>query len=267
MGKHAMAGLDKAIYFLSLRIKLIIHNLKNNRRKKYNRVKQKYLYASPVGKAGKDFLKKIITKLGKDDFDYLIFSYDGTDFSEDIFRGCSIIHDKGLKWYFAKKYLTPKFCRNYDYIFFWDEDIDIDNFSYTDFIEIMKRNNLELAHPACSLDSDCPHQINFQDKRYAVGRYSDFIEIMAQVFTSKAWESYWKMIEAEYNFWGWGYTHIANSFCKYSSTAIIDSQVIKHTRPLRKVLIDDVAEKQMQAFLKKYAKYRKTMFLVFGKLK
>ena len=186
----------------------------------------KNLYVSPVGNKGKKYLKKIIKKFGYQDFDYLIFVYDDTKFNEKIFQNCKFICEKGKRWYFMKKYATPEYCKEYDYIFVWPDDIDIDNFSYKNFIDIMERNNLEMAQPALSHKSHYSHSITLkQDKK--LGRLTDFVEIMVPVFSREAWSKFYEMME-DYNYCGWGYDDFAKSFCRYKNMGIVDCETVTH---------------------------------------
>jgi len=243
--------------------KTLIFNLQKI--KKTKREKLKCLYASPVGKEGKSFLAKIIQKFGYEDFGYLIFVYDGTEFDEEIYRGCSFIYEKGFRWYFSKKYVTPDYCKKYDYIFFWADDLDVDNFSYKNFIEIMERNNLENAQPALSNNSYYGLGITLKNEKYNIGRYTDFVENMATVFTRDAWTKYWNMMEKDYNFWGWGYPALAKSFCGYKNMGVVDCETIIHTRPVR--TMNTIAPKERDIFLEKNKKYKRAMKISYGKLK
>ncbi len=191
--------------------------------------KGKFLYASPVGKNGKENLAKVIEKFGHRDFDYLIFVYDDTLFDEEIFRPCNFVREKGLKWFFMKKYLTPEFCKKYSYFFIWDDDIDVEHFSYEEFIKIMKANRLELAQPALE-GGNATHEITLKRKK-GIGRLVDFVEIMVPVFTQQAWIRWWYMMESDTNFWGFGYDDLARSFCGYKRMGIIDAQAIHHMNP------------------------------------
>ncbi len=189
----------------------------------------KILYASPVGAKGKPYLAKVIHRFGHENFDYLIFAYDDTSFDEPVFEKCKIIREKGILCYFYKKYLTPEYCQGYDYIFPWVDDIDIHDFSYQNFLDIFERNKLDMAQPALSHISVYSHDITLQHPS-PVGRFTDFAEVMVQVFTRDAWTRYWKMMEADHNFWGWGYDHLAKSYCHLQNVGIIDCEPVIHMR-------------------------------------
>lgn len=227
-------------------------------------IRQKFLYVSAVGQQGKNFLATVIQRFGYKDFDYLIFVYDNTDFHEEIFKGCRFIYEAGLKWQFARKYLTEEYCKKYDYIFIWDDDIDVNNFSYKKFIEIMQKNSLELAQPALSRESYYSHKITLQDKAGKIGRYVDFVEVMIPVFRRDAWIKFRKMFDEETQS-GWGYDFLANFFCKFKRMGIVDCETVTHTRPIRSNNTD--APRQMEALFKKFKGCKLSMKVNYGWLK
>lgn len=224
----------------------------------------RFLYASPVDKDGKAWLKKIIERFGFDQFDYIIFVYDDVPFDEEIFRKCTIIREKGKHFYFLKKYITQEVCNQYDYIFLWCDDIDVSDFDPNVFIKIMQTNNLQIAQPALTLDSYFTWDITLQDKRYKVGRYVDFVEIMVPVFSPQAWGRFWNMIELDRNYRGWGYDLFARSFCRYTNMGIIDCQPVRHVRPVGQRCTD--AKQDKEYITNKYAVYRIAEKISYGKL-
>lgn len=210
--------------------------------------RRKCLFAVPVGDAGKPFLEKIIRKFGHENFDYLVFLWEGTDLSEDVFKKCRIIREPGIKWYFLKKYLTPAVCAPYDYVFTWDDDIEVDDFSVERFLDIMEHNHLELAQPALTRDSYHIHGMVL-GRTGKVGRYTDFVEIMVPVFKKDAWVKYWNILEPDWNYWGWGYDDMANSLCGYRFTGIIDCELVRHAKICRK---NPEAKKECDLFVAKH---------------
>ena len=256
---------DRISFFLyrwRLRVVTLCHNLLC--RTKKNNKKLKCLYASPVGHSGKPFLAKIIERFGHEDFDYLIFSYDETRFDEPIFHGCQIIREKGLRWYFMKKYVTPEFCQKYDYIFLWADDIDVSGFDQQRFLDIVRRNNLQMAQPALTRDSYYDVDVTLQDTRFKIGRYTDYVEQMIPVFTREAWVRYWNVMEDSYNFWGWAYPRLAKSVCRFANMGIIDSLPVRHTRPTRSKMTTAPIEADM--VFKKYKRHPQAKKICYGSL-
>lgn len=195
--------------------------------------KGKFLYVSAVGAAGKELLAKLIENFGHDDFDYLIFVYDQTDFNDEVFSKCHFIYEKGMKWQLARKYLTAEYCKNYPYIFIWDDDIDSSDFSYKNFVRIMENNNLELAQPALSSHSFYSHELTLRNNMTKVGRYTDFVEVMVMVFRQDAWPRFFKMVSSTDQSRGWGFDLLAKSVCKYTNMGIVDAENVTHTRPVQ----------------------------------
>lgn len=188
----------------------------------------RYLYACAADSRGKEFIRQVIEKFGHEDFDYLIFVYDDTRFDEEVFRQCRFIYEKGLKWQFCKKFLTPGFIAGYAYIFVWDDDIELLDFSYRDFIKIMRRNALDMAQPALSRDSYATHKITLARRGNKIGRLTDFVEIMVPVFTAEAWIKFWKMLGQDAG-WGWGYDMVAKKALGFKM-GIVDCQQVRHAR-------------------------------------
>jgi hypothetical protein len=266
MGRKTSSSLKWSIAKVLECIKLrALTNQYNSRKYNFEAPGKKYLYVSPVGENGKIFLAKIIKRFGNEHFDYLIFNFDNATFNETIYSNCRVIHEKGFKWNFAVKYLTADYCRQYDFLFIWDDDIDIDDFMYTNFIEIMDRNNLEIAQPALSHKSYYSHAITLHDKRYRIGRYTDFVEVMAPVFRNDAWLKFRNMVSENDNPWGWGYDLLAKSYCRYANMGIVDCETVTHTRPLRSIYTD--ARNDMQVFFKKYPGYRHAQHISYAKLR
>jgi hypothetical protein len=227
--------------------------------------KQKFLYVSFVGKYGKELLAKVIRQFGYEDFDYLIFVYDNAEFREEIYNRCNFIYQNGIKWQFLRKYLTYDRYKKYDYIFLWDDDLDIGKFSYKNFIEIMKRNDLEIAQPALTDNSYYSHKLTLKNEKHKIGRYTDFVEVMAPVFSRDAWSRYRNMIESNPNSWGWGYDLLAKSVCKYKNMGIVDCESITHTRPIRSKNTN--APEEMKMLFKIFKGYRLAKKVAYKRLK
>lgn len=221
----------------------------------------KALYAAPIGAAGKELLARLIGRLGHDDFDYLIFVYDGCPFDEPIFSRCTFIHEPGIVYQYFKKYLTPERCSAYDFIVLGIEDVAIDDFCWPRFAAIMECNRLDMASPALSARSHSPHAIMFQQPG-RVGRLVDVIEVFLTVFDARAWPAFRSLIEDHTNYWGWGYVQLAQSACGYKM-GIVDSETITVTRP---PTFKQACQDEMRHFLRSHAQYRRARFCCYGEL-
>ncbi len=190
---------------------------------------KKSLYVSPVGAYGKKLLQRVIQRFGHGNFDFFIMVYDDTDLSDAIFSRCKIVHDKRSLFPQVKNFITPDIAQNYEYIFFWVDDIDILGFNPQHFLSIMRRYGLEVAQPALSPDSIISHPVTVHQST-KIGRYTDFVEQMVPVFTAEAWGKFWKLIEKDKYAWGWGYDMLAYGVCGFLKMAVIDAEIVKHLK-------------------------------------
>lgn len=185
----------------------------------------------PVGGAGKRWLAEIITRFGTAGFDYLILAYDDTRFDEPVFAPCEIVRCAGLKWQLVQRHLPPERVAPYAFVFVWDDDLDPRPFDPRAFLDVMARNGLELAQPALTRDSHFSHLLTLQSDA-PVGRFTDFVEIMAPVFRADAWARFWSLLDPERTHWGWGLDVFARSLCDFRRMGIVDCQPVRHTRPI-----------------------------------
>ncbi|XP_040862755.1 uncharacterized protein [Glycine max] len=64
---------------------------------------------------------------------------------------------RSLARWFAKRFLHPDIVSIYDYIFLWDEDLGVEHFSPSRYVEIIKREGLEISQPALDPNSTKIH--------------------------------------------------------------------------------------------------------------
>ena len=57
---------------------------------------------------------------------------------------------KQSKWWFAKRFLHPDVVEPYDFVFLWDEDIDVetDSFDANEYLRIARVNKLHISQPS-----------------------------------------------------------------------------------------------------------------------
>jgi len=227
--------------------------------------KRKHLFITSVKVGDYDYVAKIINRFGHEDFDYIVVAFDKVPITHEAYAKCKIIYEEGLYFKFLKKYLTPDVAKNYSYLFLWDNDIDVDHFSYKNFIEIMKRNNLQMAQPALSHRSYYTFNLTLKDSNSLVGRYTDFVEVMAPIVKSEDWPIYWEMIRENYNQWGWGYDSYARAYCHYKNIGVIDQETVTHTRPLRGEKVD--SRGGYEQLKKEFNRYMLAKIISYGQLK
>ncbi|MFX1295159.1 MAG: DUF707 domain-containing protein [Promethearchaeota archaeon] len=233
----------------------------------------KYLFTSSVEKCCKKSLKRIIKRFGYEDFDYIIYGYDDTEFNEKIFKYCNFIYEKEKsEWDVLGKSITPEICKKYDYIFMWISDIDLNNFSYKNFINIMKHNNLEIAQPALSYKSYYNYLITLKNKNYKIGRLTDFVEAMVPVFSKDAYIKFWKIIIEDLfldtyrkSHFYWGFDILAKSICEYKKMGIIDCETVTNTKLIQSHKSEELLD--IEKFFKKYSSYKHSEQIIYGSLK
>lgn len=211
----------------------------------------------PLGKSGINNFKKIYDKL----YDNFLFKivvgiYDDLDLTKEIQdvennKYITWFYSKGQKWQFIYNHLNPnnklletaKLNYNPDYILLWDDDLTIcDNFDFNDFMNIVKKNNLEVFQPSFTSNSITAHNVVYKDEKYQhCGRRTNFVEIMCPGYS---WPAYNKLFQyiSEKTIWGWGV-----DFIPWTKIGIVDKYTVAHTRPIR-----SNAFKEMQDFFKKH---------------
>ncbi|WP_280152487.1 DUF707 domain-containing protein [Piscinibacter sp. XHJ-5] len=222
----------------------------------------KYLYAAPIGESGKAQLEKLLARLDPAQFDFLIFVYDGYRFDGEIFSRCRFIHEQGIVYHFFKKYVTPELAAQYDVIFLGVEDVEIDDFDSRRFLDVMKRNRLDMAAPALSGRSITPHRIMYR-RDPGVGRLVDVIEIFLTAFDARAWPRFWALIDADRNHWGWGYVQLAQSCCEFKM-GLVDCETVSVLRP---PTFKKEAQDEMHALFARHPECRRASFVSYGKLR
>ncbi|PKI37767.1 hypothetical protein CRG98_041848 [Punica granatum] len=110
-----------------------VHSSSQNLTSKSERSKLSMnLLAMTAGIEQKDNVNKIVMKFMLNNFTVMIFHYDGVVDEWNKFEWSSrAIHVSAVsqtKWWFAKRFLHPDIVSEYEYIFLWDEDLEVDNF-------------------------------------------------------------------------------------------------------------------------------------------
>ena len=137
-------------------------------------------------------------------------------------------------------HLLPDALAEYDFIFFWDDDIDVKDFDPGRFVAIMQTNRLDAAQPAIesrhplshgiTARRPCPPPLRIdggETTLAVVGRLTNFVEIMVPVFSSRAWRELYHYLDPN-NVSGWGY-----DFVPLGRKGIVDVVPVEHTRPVQ----------------------------------
>ena len=103
---------------------------------------QRNLLVLTVGMKQKAGVDSIVRAFDLTQFTVVLFHYDGAvDGWDDLPWSEDAIHvsaKKQSKWWFAKRFLHPDVVEPYDYVFLWDEDIDVvtDGFDAREYLRI-----------------------------------------------------------------------------------------------------------------------------------
>jgi hypothetical protein len=187
-------------------------------------------------------------------FIVMLFHYDGeVDGWRDLEWSGRAIHvgvRDQTKWWFAKRFLHPDLVAEYDYVFLWDEDIEVDSFDPLRYLRVVREERLEISQPALDRRSQIHHRLTARaarsggvHRRYyktsGHGRCygnstgppcAGWVEMMVPVFSRAAWRCAWHMIQNDLIYaWGMDYKL---GYCaqgdRSRNVGVVDSQYVLH---------------------------------------
>ncbi|KAJ9698088.1 hypothetical protein PVL29_007275 [Vitis rotundifolia] len=210
--------------------------------------KPKYLVVFTVGLDQRKNIDESVKKFSED-FQILLFHYDGRTSEWDQFEWSkTAIHvsaRKQTKWWYAKRFLHPDVVAAYDYIFIWDEDLDVKHFNGEKYIELVKKHGLEISQPGLEPNNGLTWQMTKRRGDREVHKITEekpgwcsdphlppcaaFVEIMAPVFSREAWRCVWHMIQNDLVH-GWGLDFALRRCVEpaHEKIGVVDSQWIIH---------------------------------------
>uniref|UniRef100_A0A0D9WXY1 Uncharacterized protein n=1 Tax=Leersia perrieri TaxID=77586 RepID=A0A0D9WXY1_9ORYZ len=217
--------------------------------------KTKSLLAIPVGIKNKAAVDKLVSKFPADEFAVILFHYDGAvEQWGDVesLQGRAVVHVAAAgqtKWWFAKRFLHPDVVAEYDHVFLWDEDVEVDAFDPLRYLDVVRREGLEISQPALARGSEIHHgitarQLNGGDvhRRFyrAAGPRCDegsaappctgWVEMMVPVFSRAAWRCAWGMVQNDLVH-GWGLDYKLG-YCAGGDwtvkVGVVDSEYVLH---------------------------------------
>ncbi|CAN1284271.1 hypothetical protein LINPERPRIM_LOCUS18569 [Linum perenne] len=214
----------------------------------------RYLLAMAVGITQKRNVDIVVRKFLPANFSVMLFHYDGNlDGWWDLEWSSKAVHivaHNQTKWWFAKRFLHPAVVSIYDYIFLWDEDLGVQHFRPTRYLNIVRSEGLEISQPALDPNStEIHHRITirarmkkFHRRVYDVRgkvKCSDasdgppctgFVEGMAPVFSRSAWYCAWHLIQNDLVH-GWG-MDMKLGYCaqgdRTKKVGVVDSEYVVH---------------------------------------
>lgn len=210
---------------------------------------KKYLVVFAVGIRQKHTVNECVSRFS-DNFTIVLFHYDGksTDWDLEFEWSRQAIHvsvRKQTKWWFAKRFLHPDVVAPYEYVFIWDEDLGVENFNAEEYIKIVRKHGLEISQPA--LDPSSQGRISWAiSKKRASGEVhwgiekaewscgyggppcEAFVEIMAPVFSRKAWRCVWYLVQNDLVH-GWGLDFALRRCAEgRNKIGVVDAQWLVH---------------------------------------
>ncbi|XP_066313184.1 uncharacterized protein [Miscanthus floridulus] len=223
------------------------------RKENGNGRQSKSLLAIPVGIKQKAVVDKLVSKFPEAKFIVMLFHYDGeVDGWRDLEWSGRAIHvavRDQTKWWFAKRFLHPDLVVEYDYVFLWDEDIEVDSFDPLRYLRIVRKEGLEISQPALDRRSQIHHQLtararsgNVHRRYYKTNGHgrcygnstgppcTGWVEMMVPVFSRAAWRCAWHMIQNDLVYaWGMDYKL---GYCaqgdRSRNVGVVDSEYVLH---------------------------------------
>uniref|UniRef100_A0A0A9G363 Uncharacterized protein n=1 Tax=Arundo donax TaxID=35708 RepID=A0A0A9G363_ARUDO len=214
--------------------------------------KKKSLLAVPVGIKNKDVVDKLVSKFPAADFAVMLFHYDGAvEQWGDLEWSRHAVHVAApgqAKWWFPKRFLHPDVVAEYEYVFLWDEDIEVDAFDPVRYLDVVKKEGLEVSQPALDHRSEIHHAITVRTltpTEDGVHRHvrdlrctgentgppcAGWVEMMVPVFSRAAWCCVWSMVQNDL-IHGWGLDYMLG-YCaqgdRTRNVGVVDSEYVLH---------------------------------------
>ncbi|KAJ1288488.1 hypothetical protein BS78_02G093400 [Paspalum vaginatum] len=214
----------------------------------------KSLLAIPVGIKNKETVDRLVSKFPAADFTVMLFHYDGAveqwgDLAWSR-RAVRVAAEGQTKWWFAKRFLHPGVVAEYEYVFVWDEDVEVDAFDPVRYLGVVRREGLEVSQPALDRRSEIHHAITARallptedgvHRRVRGARCggagseggppcAGWVEVMVPVFSRAAWRCAWRMVQNDL-IHGWGLDYRLG-YCAQGDRAlnvgVVDSEYVLH---------------------------------------
>lgn len=168
--------------------------------------------------------------MGEANFDLLVAAYEtGVPHGQNELS--VFLPGRKIAGYYALFQCRPEIATQYDLIALIDDDIEATKADFNRLFEIGRKYKLDLFQPSLSLDSYFSYAATLVSSKRYVLRYTNTVEMMCPVFSSRCLQSALKLF-------GLGYeTGIDLLWTRLNDTpwlryAIVDDVVVRHTRPV-----------------------------------
>jgi hypothetical protein len=137
----------------------------------------------------------------------------------------------GPKWTGVRElFATWQGWRNYDYIWFPDDDIFASQGTIDEMFRIAQALALDLCAPALHEASYYGHYSTMRNRR-CFARRTGFVEIMMPCFSRRGLEKLLPTLDLSTTGWAWGLDALWPKLLEYRNVGIIDATPVLHTRP------------------------------------
>jgi hypothetical protein len=144
---------------------------------------------------------------------------------------------KGGKWDGIFQFFSdfPQALSQYDYFWLVDDDIETDTQQVNALFDYVREHQFELAQPALTMDSYFSHRLTLCCPGF-LHRHTNLVEIMAPVLSARVLASALPYFEHTRSGFGidWYWQRLVER--PESAIAIIDAIAVRHARPLRQHL-------------------------------
>jgi hypothetical protein len=156
-------------------------------------VKGKALLAMPVGAEAAERVDALVNAFGFEHFDFMFFVYDAEEpggvWEEYMWynRVKFVYMPKTGKWSYAKRFMSPDVVHDYEFIFFWDDDIALTSgVNPTQYLSLVQRLGIEISQPVVSLNGHYCNQGLCEDSGPLLHQVP-MVEIMVGVYSRRVW--------------------------------------------------------------------------------
>jgi hypothetical protein len=187
-----------------------------------------------MARAGNSSLHRKWLQGGERNFDLYLSCYG--DRPQEYAPDAEYLREKkSTKWpaWHGHLLVDRELVANYDAVWFPDDDLLIDAAGISKMFDLFVSFDLAMAQPAMGLDSYFSHPILLRDTGYVL-RFTNFVEVMAPVFSREALAMLHPTFLESRTGWGLDYLWpcLLSQGGLGAKIAVIDAVSMTHTRPV-----------------------------------